>query len=141
MAISTTITEERLSTPKMKAKGNEEHMIALRKQGKTYEEIAKQYGVSRQHIHKLIGKHRIRKNSVDIEQIAYEGIYRLFADDQTMTFAKLATIMFGRKENNYRMLATRFSHGSAEVRLTVQNIKNLCDYIGEPFEYVFGARK
>ena len=132
----------------MNAKNNKEQMIALRKAGKTYEEIAEQYGVSKQWVYQIIRDvcrydDRARKHSLDIENIVYEGIYQLFANDYKMTELKFARITFGIKtvKGKHRELIRRLLFNRAEVRLSLRNIRNICEYIGEPFEYVFRVRK
>lgn len=126
------------------AKKHTEEMIALREAGKTYREIAELFGISKQYVYILISKscNRVdpaRKCDVDIENIVYEGIYDFFANDHKMTITKFARIAFGHKHicKAQRERVRRFIYNYGEARLSVQNIKNICEYIGEPFEHVF----
>lgn len=125
-----------------------EEMIALREQGKTYREIGEKFGVSLQSVQQMMSRHgyrplRTRKASVDIEKIVYEGIYNLFMSDYKMTFTKFARIAFGSERADQTRIERirRFCQDYSDVKLSVQNIVNICEYIGEPFECVFKIRE
>lgn len=133
----------------MAIKEHREKMIALREAGATYREIGELFGISLQYVQRIISepdgteRTRVRKNSVDIEKIAYEGIYNLFVSDCKMTFTQFARIALGAKQVDHtqRERIRWFILGYSDVKLTVQSIKNICEYIGEPFERVFKERK
>jgi hypothetical protein len=129
-------------------KDHKDEMIALRKAGKTYIEIGKMFGVSKQRGYTIISEScslgdKARRYDVDIENIVYEGIYALFANDYKMTISKFARIVFDTKRvcSSQKELIRRFVHNYGDVKLTVQNIRNICEYIGEPFERVFKVRR
>lgn len=132
----------------MVIKEHKDEMIALREAGKTYREIGEQFGVSLQYVYRIISEEnkrgvRVRKCDFDIEKIAYEGIYNLFARDYRMTVTKLTRIALGikRPNNAQRERIRRFIYNYSDAKVSVQNIRNICLYIGEPFERVFRARK
>lgn len=117
--------------------------IELRKQGYTYREIGEIAGISKQRVQQIIGNEPTRLYSIEVEKIAYEGIYQLFMQDAKMTYQKFARIAFGYEAithaNNERI--RRFARGESDVKLTLSQIKNILDYIGKPFEEVFKSRK
>ena len=133
----------------MAIKEHREKMIALREAGATYREIAELFGISLQYAQKIISepdgneRPRARKNSVDIEKIAYEGIYNLFVSDCKMTFTQFSRIAFGVKhaDPTQRERIRWFVLGYSDAKVSVRVIKNICEYIGEPFERVFKLRK
>lgn len=132
----------------MVARDHKEEMIALRKAGKKYREIADTFGVSKQRVYEIIRDtcgydDRTRKYTVDIENIAYEGIYELFVNDRKMTITKLTRIIFDLKKpnNSHKERVRRLIFNLGEPKLTIRNIRNICDYTGKPFEYLFKVRK
>lgn len=132
----------------MSFKDQKEQMIALRKEGKTFEEIAKRYGISKQYVYQIIrdvcrNDDRARKHTFNCENIVYEGIYQLFANDYKMTEAKLAKIIFDVKyiDNKHREKKRNLIFNHKEVTLSINQIRNICEFIGEPFEYVFKVRE
>ena len=134
----------------MSAKEHREEMVALREAGKTYKEIGEQFGISLQYVFRIlsetsgrVGSEKVRKGNVDIEKIAFEGIYNLFVSDRRMTFTKFARIALGIKNPGHaqRELIRRFVFNYSDAKVSVQSIRNICRYIGEPFERVFKVRK
>lgn len=127
---------------------NKEEMIELRKQGKTLREIAEIYGISKQWVYQITrdacssNADRCRKDSVVIENIVYRGIYELFVNDYKMTTVKLARIIYGVKNpsNNQKERIRHLIFNLGECKLTLRNIRNICDYANKPFEYVFEVR-
>lgn len=139
--------DDYISRPRLSEERIEE-MIALRESGKTYREIGEKFGVSLQSVQQVIsrsgcGQLRTRKASVDIEKIVYEGIYNLFMSDYGMTFTKFARIALGRRGVSHAEMERirRLCQDYSDVRLSVQNIVNICEYIGKPFECVFKIRE
>lgn len=119
-------------------------IIEMREAGKTFQEIGERYGVSRQWIQILLSRAAatyVTSDAAFINEIVYDGIYRLFANDRTMTFAKFGRILFGYYMNHaeYERIR-RWLTGGKDTCLTIAQIKRLCDYIGEPFESVFTLR-
>lgn len=132
----------------MTLKERKEDMIALRRAGKTYEEIARLFGTSKQYVYIVISDACDRKDparylNVDIEKIVYEGIYDLFANDYKMTIAKFARIAFGSKKvtGAQKEKVRRLIYNYGEPRLSIQHLRNISEYIGKPFESVFKVRK
>lgn len=132
----------------MTLKERKEDMIALRTAGKTYQEIAELFGTSKQYVYIIMAsscnyEDPARKLDVDIEKIVYEGIYDLFANDYKMTIAKFARIVFGSKPATgaQKEKVRRLIYNYGDVKLSVRNIRNICEYIGKPFESVFKVRK
>ena len=136
----------------MAIKEHKEEMIALREAGKTYREIAELFGISLQYVYKIISescdradsvRERVRKSDVDIEKIAYDGIYNLFVSDYKMTVTRFARIALGTKNPNHaqRERIRWLIYNYSDAKVSVQHIRNICQYIGEPFESVFKVRK
>lgn len=136
----------------MHTKEQQGKMIALREAGATYREIGELFGISLQYAYKIISgsggcegtvRTRVRKGSLDIQKIAYEGIYNLFVSDDKMTVTQFSRIAFGVEKADPTQMERirRFIYNYSDVKFTVQQIKNICEYIGEPFERVFKVRK
>ncbi len=119
--------------------------IVLREQGKTYQEIADMFGVSKQSVQQTISNAerkvggRIRKNNADIEKIAYKGLYELFLNDTTMTVSKLSRAVYGNASNKNRSKIDRLLQGE-NARVTIMELKNLIEFTGMPFEELFEPR-
>jgi transcriptional regulator len=60
-----------------------EKMIELRKQGMTYEEIAKEVGTSRQRVYQIIGGNYRRHRKFKEDEIVYAGL-RNWMNDHDM---------------------------------------------------------
>lgn len=120
--------------------------IVLREQGKSYQEIADMYGVSKQNVQEIISiaskryGERIRKSTYDIEKIAYKGIYDLFANDKTMTFSRIARECTGISNNKTVGKFKRLFLGQ-NVNITIRNIQKLVEFSGMTFEQLFAPRK
>lgn len=125
----------------------EKEIVRLRQQGKTYEEIGKAFGISKQRASAIgsavLGNTSKRSKSVDIDDIVFEGIYQLFLHDNTMTYARLGRIANNTKSFNSRQ-TSRFCNilkGKTDPALPIHVINNILKYIGKPYEEVFAPRK
>lgn len=125
----------------------EKEIVRLRQQGKTYEEIGKRFGISKQRASAIgsavLGNTRRRRKSVDTDSIVFDGIYQLFLQDGCMTYARLARIACGSNNVNSKRTQrfARFLTGEADPNLSLQEINNILKYIGKPYEEVFAPRK
>lgn len=119
---------------------NVNQMIEMRKQGKSYIEIGEKFGISRQRVHQLLGG-RVRKDSVNIEKIKYVGIYELFQNDPSMTYARLTRIMCNTSDETIKERIRRVVQRSEQCTLTINEINNLIAYTGKTFEELFEVRR
>lgn len=117
-------------------------MRELRNEGYTYQAIAEKFGCTKQCVQQLIGQ-RSRKNSVEIEKIAYDGIYQVFRRDPRMTIRKFTTIVYGWEKPNHTVQEKirKFIRGDIESRLTLTQINNICQCTGLSYENTFRRRR
>lgn len=71
-----------------------ERMIELRKQGMTYEEIAKEVGMSRQRVYQIIGGNYRRHRKFKEDEIVYAGL-RNWMNEHDMGWAQLVRSIYG----------------------------------------------
>lgn len=71
-----------------------EKMIELRKQGMTYEEIAKEVGTSRQRVYQIIGGSHRRNKAYTEEYCVYTGL-RNWLNEHDVGVAQLVRSMYG----------------------------------------------
>lgn len=114
-------------------------MQDMRKRHFTYHDIAEHFGISRQRVYQILKKSRKRNTNANIEEIVYEGIYQLFINDPTMSYTKFSRILTGGERYPVPKIIG-FLKG-ADTFLQISEIKNICAYIGKPFEEVFKPRK
>lgn len=119
--------------------------IVLREQGKTYQEIGNMYGVSKQCVEQAIKTAelrfggRCRRGSVDIAKIAYNGIYNLFVNDESMTFSKIAR-KCTNNPNRSMVQAIQGLFEGKNTKVSINFIKNLIKISGMTFEELFEPR-
>lgn len=118
-----------------------QQMIEMRRQGATYREIGLRFDISKQRVHQIIGKLRKRKDDVDLEEIIYEGVYQMFANDEYMTYHRFSTIAYGKSTSSKQADEFRlFLIGKREKALKIKWINNILKYTGKSYEEVFKLR-
>lgn len=116
--------------------------ITLREEGKTYEEIGKMFGVTKQAVEISIRQaeqtfesNRLRKYTFKCDDIVYQGLYDVFDNDITMTVSKLSKILGVSRPTVKRMLCT-----GTNTKLPINTIQKLIEYSGKSFEELFAPR-
>ena len=119
------------------ALNRKQEMKSLRDSGWTYQQIADHFGVSKQYVW-----HEIRRRSKETyyEKIPYEGLYKLFQDDKSLTVPKFCATVLHRHGHDFVTRMTNFIGGS-DSRVSVSQIKKILDYCGGTFEEVFSIRE
>ena len=92
-----------------------EEMIAMREQGRTYEEIAKHFGVSRQRVFQIVGgTNPYHFVGVTDEQCVYPTI-RKWMNDNKISRNEVTRMIYGNiLPNNYRRTMCRLA-GRTEI--------------------------
>ena len=117
-------------------------IINMRNEGKTYQEIANKYGVSRQAIHNIIVNYNNKKmkQSQKFNDIVYCGIYDMFMEDVDLSMLKMCDIMgYARCTNNARKIRSFLCGKSDSIRKSA--IDNVLKYLNKPYKEVFSLRK
>lgn len=119
--------------------------VILREEGKSYQEIADIYNVSKQSVEQALRKFevtfgRVRKNNTNIERIAYKGLYNFFIDNPNMTFSKLTRLSYGYSDtkNTHRIMNLLFGKN---VRINIKTINKLIEITEKPYEVLFELRE
>lgn len=118
-----------------------EKAAQMRRDGASYEEIGKVFGVSRERVRQVLKNQvRCRKYTTDMEKIAYEGLYNWLMDNQKVTFPALSYIMFGKRGTGHGNLMLNFVQGK-NVKITKQSIDRLIAKTGMSYEQLFKLRE
>ncbi len=119
-------------------------MLKLRLEGRTLQEISELSGLSVQVVSKKIKKSAEniatgnRGKKFNIEQIIYKGIYDYFQNNYNETISGFCQKIFGK---SYKIEVIRgFLYGTHDSRFTVEQIKRICEVVGDSFENVFKVR-
>ena len=121
------------------------NVVILREQGKTYQEIADVYGVSRQYVSQLINKFemsfgRVRKGDAKIEKIVFSGIYDFFIEHPELTLSKFCKLIYERDTcPSERNTIENFVKGT-DTRITIKRINKIIEIIGKPYDEIFKLR-
>ena len=119
-------------------------MYQLRMRGKTYREIADDFGISCQdafirvkgYESKLSGK---RGWKYDINKIVYKGIYEHFRDNLDLSVTKFLKLTMGYVPAHKNM--ADFFIGKCDASLSIKHIKKMCEVTGRTFEELFELRE
>lgn len=120
--------------------------VILREQGKTLQEIANIYNVSKQAVAEQLNKFeetfgcKVRKSNVDIEKIIYKGFYDLFVDNPKMTFSRLTRLMYRHPDINTVNNTARLLRGE-NVKVSINAINMLIKNTGKSYETLFELRE
>lgn len=119
-------------------------MRAMRNEGYTFQEIGKEFGVSRQSVQQMLSgaKARYVRNNRIRSQIVYKGIFNFFTANPEMTFPKFTRKIYYpdciNRAQTVKMM--RFLRGE-NVSLPIWIYKRICSVCGETFEEVFELRE
>lgn len=115
--------------------------IEMRRQGKTYGEISKVFGVSRQRVQQAIGKDpRARKEGTLVDRIPYQGLYDYMVAHPRLTVPAFAMIVFGNGDgatsNRMRYILT-----GENVAIKKKSMDKLLSVTGMTYEQLFEPRE
>jgi hypothetical protein len=85
-------------------------------------------------------KGKARHDDYGMENIAYQGIYQLFVNDDMMTESRLARMVYKNNCGANRNRISRLVKGE-NVKMTIQEIKKLIEITGKSFEELFELRE
>ena len=116
-------------------------MLIMHSEGMTYQEIADEFGITRQRAQQAVsalyrrngGNVRFKKS---VESIVYPKIREYFCNNPKMTYTGFCRRAFGRTDHNFVCKIERAFRGYG-ARFTVVQINQICAEIGKPFEEVF----
>lgn len=131
----------------MYMKGKE--ISAFRKQGKTFQEIADYYGISKQAVHdsyfRYIKRQEGKRGSIshagvefNISNIPYDGLYEHFKANEYESVFSFCSKAPDTQLDNMKMRG--FLSGAKNSRFTISEIKAMCDIVGKSFEETFRER-
>lgn len=109
--------------------------------GRSYADIAQEYGVSRERI-RQIATHtltRVRRHGKIFEEIPYEGLYKLFQNEY-LSVPKFTLMVFGNTARNQKAKMDHLLKGT-NVQLSIKQIERICELCGMSFEDCFRRRE
>lgn len=121
-------------------------MLQMRLDGMTFQQIADACGVSRQYAHEAITGYADkiarckRGKAFFFDKIIFEGIYEHFEKNEEETITNFTNDVCGEGSRCITTMRT-FLTGKTDTRLTISQIKRICEICGKPFEEVFKERK
>lgn len=126
-------------------------IVIMRMDGRTFQEIADFYGVSKQAVHtKLKSYTKIlegeRGRAVDgrrfnINSIPYKGLYEYFKENEEETISSFSREVSGAEyRTNFANKMRNFLTGENNSYFTIVQIKKICEIIGKSFEEAFEER-
>jgi hypothetical protein len=120
---------------------DKELAIQMRREGRTYEEIGKHFGVSKQGVHDLLNRNpKARKDCKTIDLIPYKGLYEFMVANETMTIARLTKIMFGYQKSSATANVRSFLCGR-NTSFPKSVYDNLIAHTGMTYEQLFEPRE
>lgn len=112
-----------------------EAMKALKEQGKTYDYIAKQYGISRQRVYQILGKmHICYFRPITKKQVFYTGL-RNWLNENKISFTELCRRVYGHYYPTQAGYLIQYTNGTHPLRLPL--ILKLMKITGLTFENLF----
>lgn len=112
-----------------------ERMEELRSEGKTYEEIAKEFGTSKQRVYQLIGDNDTRHfTKITDERCVYSGL-RNYMNEQRLSINGLAKLLYGDKHPKHHQIVRAVLKGSNCKKQTIDDILAIT---GLSYEVAFG---
>ena len=117
-------------------------MLEMRMSGATYQEIANAFGISKQCAHQTISNYcqvlsGIRGRGFDARNIKYEGLRSYFLENHNETLTSFTEKIFGAN-TGYKVSTMRnFLTGKHATRFSIEQIRRICEVVGEPFEEAF----
>lgn len=130
---------------------NGKEIVTMRMDGKTFQEIAEFYGVSRQAVHekfnsylKILDGERgksVNGKRFNINTIPYKGLYEYFERNDNESICSFCEKILGREPSNFVSKMRCFLTGKSDSHFTIAQINSMCRVVGKPFEEVFEERE
>lgn len=115
--------------------------IEMRRQGKSFEDIGKAFGVSRQAVHKKIGKEpRAKKYDGIVDRIPFQGLYDYMVAHPRLTVPAFAMIVFGDYGKNKTNCMCGILTGE-NVSIKGKYMDKLLSVTGMTYEQLFKPRE
>lgn len=110
-------------------------MYKMKQEGKSYAEISRVYGISRQRVHHILGKNDERY-FINIEEslVAYKGI-RDWLNKNKVSFVKLCRLVYGSYHPEQRRRLK--SNLTKKTPINIDTINKILDITGLTFEQAF----
>lgn len=119
-------------------------MKAMRKEGYTFQEIGKEFGVSKQDVHQILNNTKTRyvRNNRIRSQIVYKGVFEYFTANPEMNFTDFTRKIYCTNYRNNKQVVglIRLLRGE-NVSLPLRVYKRICAVCGRTFEEVFERRE
>ena len=123
-----------------------EQMHEMRMAGKTYTEIGKACGLTRQRVNYILTHYDealkgMRGRGFDVETIIYKGLYEHFKNNMYESVTKFVKKVYGNTSESKVMTMKEFMIGK-HIRsfFSVPVIKKMCEVTGKTFEELFELR-
>ena len=120
---------------------DKELAIQMRREGRSFSEIAGCFGCSHQAIANML-KHQVRArkdcNTIDI--IPYKGLYEFMLSHRMLTIEGLTRAMFGSSDRASHEKVRRFLRGH-DISFPKHAYDNLIAYTGMTYEQLFEPRE
>ena len=114
-----------------------DELLKMRDEGKTYEEIAKEFGVTRQAVWGVLG--HCRKNQSLYDNIPYQGFYEIFKTNPQLTIGRFILTVLHKQGRSIQQNFTNLLTGKTKL-IKIDDIKKISDYTGLTFEQLFAER-
>ena len=117
-----------------------EEMMKMYIDGATYQEIADICGLTKQNVHERVNRYSKRLFSgyrgcnFYVDDIKYDAIREYFDKNPYESVSG-----FSRKVGVYYQTMRNFLKGNHDTYFTIQQIRQICEIVGKPFEEVFGG--
>ena len=124
-----------------------EEMFRRNKDGETLQQIADDYGISKQAVASLIKNyHRkidgYRGSTFHIDDIPFQGIYNYFLAHKEESISSFCRKVYGKSESGPFVAKMRnFLRGEHDVRFSIPTISKICQVVGMSFEEAFQRRE
>lgn len=123
-----------------------EQMHEMRMAGKTYTEIGKACGLTRQRVNYILTHYDealkgMRGRGFDINTIVYKGLYEHFKDNMYESVTSFTHKVYGCTNTINIPTMKSFLIGEYNSRFSVPLIKKMCEITGKTFEELFELRK
>lgn len=114
----------------------------MRRDGMTMREIAEHFGCSPQYIQQILGNRvRSRKCTMDMESVAYKGIYEYMLANPKVTVPTIARILHGYSATKTQVAnARRLIHGK-HTTVSKRGLDRLIAKTGMTYEQLFELRE
>lgn len=123
-----------------------EQMHEMRMAGKTYTEIGKACGLTRQRVNYILTHYDealkgMRGRGFDVETIVYKGLYEHFKNNMYESVTTFTRKVYGHTSESSIPTMRSLLIGEYHSRFSVPLIKKMCEVTGKTFEELFELRE